>query len=87
MVGLCIPKVNKEHMNKTFIFNIFKQLGLGFIKNITIHSNGCVFINFSKLFESERNAEIQKKLLNGENIYVIYDKEWGWFWKCCMIRT
>jgi len=87
MFWICIPKVNKEHLNKSFIFNVFKALGLGFIANITIHGNGCVFIQFSKWFDSERNAEVQKKLLNGENIYVIYDQEWGWFWKCCLTKT
>jgi hypothetical protein len=87
MFGICIPKVNKEHLNKSFIFNVFKALGLGFISHITIHGNGCVFIQFSKWFDSERNAEVQKKLLNGENIYVIYDQEWGWFWKCCLTKT
>jgi hypothetical protein len=85
MIGICIPKVNKEQLNKTFIFNVFKQLGLGFIKTITIHGNGCVFVHFSKWFESERNTEIQKKLLNRENIYVVYDHQWGWFWKCSML--
>lgn len=87
MISICIPKVNREHLNKGFIFNIFKKFELGFIKSITIHGNGCVFVYFSKWFESERNTEIQKKLMNGENIYVIYDQEWGWFWKCCMVTS
>lgn len=85
MIGICIPKVNKEHLNKEFIWNVFKQLELGDIKCITIHGNGCVFINFSNWVESEKNNEIQRKLMNKEKIYVIYDKQWGWFWKCCMV--
>ena len=87
MVDICIPKVNKENLDKTLIFNVFKRLEMGFIKNITIHGNGCVFVQFSKWFDTERNDAIQKKLLNGENVYVIYDQEWGWFWKCCMLRS
>jgi hypothetical protein len=83
-MDICIPKVNKEQLNKTFIFNVFKKLELGIIKNVTIRETDCVFINFSKWFETERNSEILKKLQCGENIYVVYDQKWGWFWKCCI---
>lgn len=86
MFGICIPRVNKEQLNKQFIFNVFKKLEMGFVKDITIHGNGCVFVYFSKWFENERNNDIKKRLLNDENIYVIYEQEWGWFWKCSMLQ-
>ena len=87
MINICIPKVNKECLNKGLIHNAFSRIGLGVIKTITIHGNGCVFVIFSKWFDTERTRDIQKKLLDGENIYVTYDQEWGWFWKCCMLRS
>ena len=64
MFGICIPKVNQQQLNKPFIFNTFKGLALGFVKDIVIHGNGCVFVYFSKWFDSERNNEIKKKLMN-----------------------
>lgn len=85
-MDICIPKVNKEQLDKAFIFNVFKKLQLGIIKNVTIRETGCVFINFSKWFENERNNEILKKLQGGDNIYVVYDQKWGWFWKCCAVK-
>jgi hypothetical protein len=86
-VSICIPKAPADSLNKSLIFNTFKELQLGMIKNITIHRNGCIFIAFTRWFESERNNDIQKKLLNGENIYVVYDNKWGWFWKCRLLEN
>jgi hypothetical protein len=82
-MNICIPKVNSEHLNKHYIFNAFSRLKLGSISNIVIHGNGCVFIYFSEW----HNAEIKQKLLNEENIYVIHDQQWGWFWKCCLLKV
>ena len=86
-VNICIPKAPADSLDKQLIFNTFKDLQLGIIKNIKIHRNGCVFVMFNRWFDSERNAEIQRKLLNGENIYVIYDNKWGWFWKCRLLDS
>jgi hypothetical protein len=80
---ICIPKVNKEQLNKPFILNVFKRLELGVIKNVSIRENGCVFISFYNLIDTERNNKIVNRLHEGKKIYVIYDKDWGWFWKCC----
>lgn len=60
---------------------------MGQIKTITIHQNGCVIIHIDTWYDNDRARNIKDKLTNGENIYVIYDSKWGWFWKCIMKRN
>lgn len=87
IVNICIPKANCESLSKKLVFTVFKSLKIGFIKNVVIHTNGCIFIYFAKWFDNEHAISVKNKLLDGESIYVTYDYNYGWFWKCTLMRN
>ena len=89
---LCIPRVF-SHINESKIRKTFDALNMGIIGRIDIikpqlqkeQTYNRVFIHYKKWF-SEGNATIAKeRLLNGQDIKVIYDEPW--FWKVSNYRN
>tara|TARA_B100001093_G_scaffold513859_1_gene586652 strand:- start:5987 stop:6271 length:285 start_codon:yes stop_codon:yes gene_type:complete len=84
-VSLCIPKVHKKYDYK-WIFKIVNKYRIGKIKKVNIipYHNSYYFnkvvIEFEYWFNTTRNIDINKHLINGGNIKIIYDEYW--FWKC-----
>ena len=72
--SICIPKVDKR-TTKYNIAKIFKIVKFGDVCSIEINKNS-VFIYFSKW----NNEEIRKKLIDGEEIKIVYN--FPFFWKC-----
>jgi len=85
--SICIPRV-VTRTTKWNVEKIFKKLGWGQLKNITINYKGDynqVFVDFEKWnMEDPKIDNIRQKLIQGETIKVVYDEPW--FWKCSMSR-
>ena len=72
--SICIPKIDKR-ITKYNIKKIFEKVQFGNISKIEINKN-IVFIYFSKW----NNIEIKNKLIDGEEIRIVYN--FPFFWKC-----
>jgi len=90
--SICIPRTFptiRGEQTKRAVFRIFKELGIGFIDRIdTVHKtdkNGerycTVYIHMRNWnVRSQLARDTRQKLLDGEEIKVVYDEPW--FWKC-----
>lgn len=89
--SLCIPRVY-PNIDERSIYRIFDDLKLGDIDRIDIvrgnNSKGekCnrVFIHFTRWYNSRNADTARERLLNGNDIKVIYDEPW--FWKVAAYR-
>ena len=89
--SLCIPRVY-PNIDERSIYRIFDDLKLGDIDRIDIvrgnNSKGekCnrVFIHFTRWYNSRNADTARERLLNGNDIKVIYDDPW--FWKVAAYR-
>jgi len=90
--SICIPRTFptiRGEQTKRAVFRTFKELNIGFIDRIdTVHKNDkngerycTVYVHMKNWnMQSELARETRKKLLDGEEIKVVYDEPW--FWKC-----
>jgi len=89
--SLCIPRVICD-VNESQIRKIFNDLGLGIIERIDLvtkysHSGekyNRVFIHFKKWFQESNAKKARERLLNGNEIKVMYEEPW--FWKVSAYR-
>lgn len=88
---LCIPRVHRN-INETRIRNIFDELNMGTIERIDIVSKkndkenkfNRVFIHYHEWNDSENAVIARERLLEGNDIKIIYDEPW--FWKISAYR-
>jgi len=89
--SLCIPRVY-PNIDERRIYRIFDDLKLGDIDRINIvRTNNAkgekcnrVFIHFTRWYNSRNADTARERLLNGNDIKVIYDDPW--FWKVAAYR-
>jgi hypothetical protein len=83
--SLCIPRVY-PNIDERRIRKTFDDLNLGIIERVDIvrktteKGEKCnrVFIHFSRWFSSKNADTARERLLNGQDIKVIYDDPWFW---------
>jgi hypothetical protein len=83
--SLCIPRVF-SNIGERHIYQIFDDLRLGDISRIDIvrannaKGDKCnrVFIHFSRWYNNRNADTARERLLNGNDIKVIYDEPWYW---------
>ena len=90
--SICIPRTFptiRGEQTKRAVFRTFKELRIGFIDRIdTVHKtdrNGerfcTVYVHMKSWnMENQLARETRQKLLDGQEIKVVYDEPW--FWKC-----
>lgn len=89
--SLCIPRVF-SNIDEKRIYQIFDKLKLGDIGRIVIlRTNNAkgekynrVFIHFTRWYNSRNADTARERLINGNDIKVIYDDPW--FWKVAAYR-
>lgn len=86
--SLCIPRVN-NNISEAYIHSIFTELKLGIIDRIDMvykkeDKFKIVFIHFKKWFQEGNACIARERLLNKQDINVIYDEPW--FWKISAYR-
>ena len=91
-LSICIPRTFptiRGEQTKRAVFRTFRELGIGFIDRIdTVHKtdkNGerfcTVYIHLKNWnMQNQLARDTRQKLLDGEEIKVVYDEPW--FWKC-----
>jgi hypothetical protein len=80
--SLCIPRVH-TNITESRIRNVFTELKLGVIHRIDIVNRKeekfkIVFIHFKKWFQEGNAVIARERLMNGQEIKVIYDDPWFW---------
>ena len=90
--SICIPRTFptiRREQTKRAVFRTFRELGIGFIDRIdTVHKTDKNGERFCTVYIHLRNWNVRsqlardtrQKLLDGEEIKVVYDEPW--FWKC-----
>ena len=90
--SICIPRTFptiRGEQTKRAVFRTFRELGIGFIDRIdTVHKTDKNGERFCTVYIHLRNWNVRsqlardtrQKLLDGEEIKVVYDEPW--FWKC-----
>ena len=90
--SICIPRTFptiRGEQTKRAVFRVIKDLGIGFIDRIdTVHKTDknnerycTVYIHMKKWnTQSQLALDTRQKLLEGQEIKVVYDEPW--FWKC-----
>ena len=90
--SLCIPRIT-SNVDEDYIRRVFDKLDMGEIHRVDIMSktndkgeiiNNRVFIHFKRWFSSPNGINARNRLLNGNEIKVIY--EGPWFWKISAFR-
>ena len=91
-LSICIPRTFptiRGEQTKRAVFRTFRELRIGFIDRIdTVHKTDKNGERFCTVYIHMRNWNMQnqlardtrQKLLDGEEIKVVYDEPW--FWKC-----
>jgi hypothetical protein len=90
--SICIPRVFKSVPRDT-IAGVFEKLNLGAVDRIDMvpkvnargESYNKVFIHFKKWNQTPLAQAARAKLLQGEEIKVVYSEPW--FWKCSASRV
>lgn len=91
--SICIPRTFttiRGEQTKRAVFNTFRDLRVGHIDRIdTVHKTDqrgerycTVYIHLKWNMSSQLARETRQKLLDGNDIKVVYDEPW--FWKCTM---
>lgn len=90
--SLCIPRTFKNISQKR-VFAVFKALNLGWIGRIDVVPKTaidgtefvCVFIHFSRWFDTADTRAFLEKLEDGDiDISVVYQEPWFWKIKKCI---
>ena len=79
--SICIPSIEKN-ITRTQLKNVFEKFGEVDKINITKskkHISAFIFIRNWDL-EKEKTIKFYKKIIEGEEVNLIYD--FPWFWKC-----
>jgi len=91
--SLCIPRTF-SNITWQKVKEVFEQLfGKGSIERVDVvkktNENGDsfnrVFVHFKKWPSDQANQEIRQRILDGEEIKIVYDEPW--FWKCSKSRV
>jgi len=91
--SLCIPRTF-SNITWQKVKEVFEELfGKGTIERVDVvkktHDNGesfnRVFVHFRKWPSDQANQAIRQRLLDGEEIKIVYDEPW--FWKCSKSRV
>ena len=91
--SICIPRTFRTirgDQTKRAVFNTFRDLRIGHIDRIdTVHKTDqrgerycTVYVHLKWNVSSQLARETRQKLLDGNDIKVVYDEPW--FWKCTM---
>lgn len=91
--SICIPRTFttiRGEQTKRAVFNTFRDLRIGHIERIdTVHKtdkNGerfcTVYVHLNWNMDSQLARDTRKKLLDGDDVKIVYDEPW--FWKCTM---
>ena len=91
--SICIPRTFttiRGEQTKRAVFNTFRDLRIGHIERIdTVHKTDqkgerycTVYIHLKWNMSNALARETRQKLLDGNDIKVVYDEPW--FWKCTM---
>ena len=91
--SICIPRTFRTirgDQTKRAVFNTFRDLRIGHIERIdTVHKTDqrgehycTVYVHLRWNMSSQLARETRQKLLDGNDIKVVYDEPW--FWKCTM---
>ena len=88
---LCIPRV-VDHITENQVKNIFTELNLGIIDHIDMitknnekgEKHKRVYVHFKKWFSGNNASLAKERLLNNQEIKVIYEDPW--FWKVSAYR-
>ena len=91
--SICIPRTFttiRGEQTKRAVFNTFRDLRVGHIDRIdTVHKTDqrgerycTVYIHLKWNMANSLARETRQKLLDGQDIKVVYDEPW--FWKCTM---
>ena len=91
--SICIPRTFRTirgDQTKRAVFNTFRDLRIGHIDRIdTVHKTDqrgehycTVYVHLKWNMSSQLARETRQKLLDGNDIKVVYDEPW--FWKCTM---
>lgn len=83
--SICIPRVFPNISDRR-IFAIFRELNVGFVDNIDLVSRvgsdgkeyNMVFVHFRNWFNNEAACIMRERLLDGEQIKIVYDEPWFW---------
>ena len=89
--SICIPRTFptiRGEQTKRAVFNTFRDLRVGYIDRIdTVHKTDkhgerfcTVYIHLKWNMDNELARETRQKLLDGQDVKVVYDEPW--FWKC-----
>ena len=89
--SICIPRTVptiRGEQTKRAVFNTFRDLHVGYIDRIdTVHKTDkhgerfcTVYIHLKWNMDNELARETRQKLLDGQDVKVVYDEPW--FWKC-----
>jgi hypothetical protein len=89
--SICIPRTFptiRGEQTKRAVFNTFRDLHVGYIDRIdTVHKTDkhgerfcTVYIHLKWNMDNELARETRQKLLDGQDVKVVYDEPW--FWKC-----
>jgi hypothetical protein len=91
--SICIPRTFttiRGEQTKRAVFNTFKDLRVGHIERIdTVHKTDnrgerycTVYVHLKWNMESKLACDTRQKLLDGQDVKIVYDEPW--FWKCTM---
>ena len=83
--SLCIPRVF-NNISENRIRAVFNQVGLGEISKVDMvtrkNEQGTeykrVFIHFTHWFDNPNANEARRRVLNGDDIKIVYDTPWFW---------
>lgn len=94
MPVLCIPRI-RSNITKSHVFNVFQQLNIGTIEKIDMvikqtergEIYNRAFIHYREWNRCENVYNILKRLYNGQDIKVIYDRNTGFHWKISAYKS
>ncbi len=89
--SICIPRV-EYNITKNKIYSVLNRYKFGKIKNVILipnHKKKCkvVYIYYNYMNDNDFVNSVKTKMLNGENIKIIYNKNEPWFWKLVMNKN
>jgi hypothetical protein len=87
---ICIPCVD-ESIPKSFIFNVFCKMQIGYIENIVeypvknkeMYKRIVVKLKWNR---SELSKYIQSRFEDGKNIKIVYSNTLPWYWMGVLCR-
>jgi len=93
--SICIPRVHSSITQK-YIYQVFEKLEIDGIHKIELfptkktakdnEDSFRVFIHFRQWGLSENAIYMRKRLIEGKDVKIIYDKLLPWYWKMTAFR-